>query len=185
MSRREVNNLSVGKQKLYFSSCISKSSSSQRELFKICNSLLDVKKSSSLPDCENSALLADKFNQYFVQKITNIRNNMLTVDVDSIYINKLSYGVGGTGCAQSTLSQFNPISQDELKKIIKSRKIKTCAQDTFPAELLEACLDKILPALTEVVNISLTTGSIQGLKDAVITPLLKKYDLDIKDRLAI
>ena len=108
---------------------------------------------------------------------------MLTVDVDSIYINKLSYGIGGRGSAQSTLSQFNPISQDELKKIIKSRKIKTCAQDTFPAELLEACLDQILPALTEVVNISLTTGSIQGLKDAVITPLLKKYDLD-KDRLA-
>ena len=182
-ARREVNDLSVGKRKLYFSSCISESSSSQRELFKICNSLLDVKKSSSLPDCENSALLADKFNQYFVQKITNIRNNMLTVDVDSIYINKLSYGIGGRGCAQSTLSQFNPISQDELKKIIKSRKIKTCAQDTFPAELLEACLDQILPALTEVVNISLTTGSIQGLKDAVITPLLKKYDLD-KDRLA-
>ena len=174
-ARREVNDLSVGKRKLYFSSCISESSSSQRELFKICNSLLDVKKSSSLPDCENSAL--------FVQKITNIRNNMLTVDVDSIYINKLSYGIGGRGSAQSTLSQFNPISQDELKKIIKSRKIKTCAQDTFPAELLEACLDQILPALTEVVNISLTTGSIQGLKDAVITPLLKKYDLD-KDRLA-
>ena len=76
-ARREVNDLSVGKRKLYFSSCISESSSSQRELFKICNSLLDVKKSSSLPDCENSALLADKFNQYFVQKITNIRNNML------------------------------------------------------------------------------------------------------------
>ena len=68
-ARREVNDLSVGKRKLYFSSCISESSSSQRELFKICNSLLDVKKSSSLPDCENSAYLADKFNQYFVQKI--------------------------------------------------------------------------------------------------------------------
>ena len=183
ISRRDVNNLSIVKRKQYFSKCISESSSSQRDLFKICNSLLDVKRSTSLPDCENSALLANKFNQYFVQKITDIRNNMLTVDVDSIYINKLSYGIGGAGCARSTLSRFNPISQEELKKIIMSRKIKTCAQDTFPAELLRACLDQVLPALTAVVNISLATGCMQGLKDAVITPLLKKYDLD-KERLA-
>ena len=177
-SRCEVNNMSIAKRKLYFSKCISESSSSQRDIFKICNSLLDVRKSTSLPDCENSALLANKFNQYFVQKITDIRNNMKTVDVNNVYINKESYGIGGAGCAQSTLSRFNPVSEEELKKIILSRKIKTCAQDTIPAELLKACLDQILPALTKLVNISLSTGSIQGLKEAVITPLLKKYDLD-------
>ena len=177
-SRGEVNNMSIEKRKLFHSKRISEASSSIRELHKICDSLLDVKKSTSLPDCEDSSILANKFNQYFVQKITNIRNNMQSVDVDTVNINKLSYGIGEPTCAQSTLSMFDPISDDELKKLILSRKIKTCAQDTIPAELLRASLDEILPALVKLVNISLATGSIQGLKDAVITPLLKKHDLD-------
>ena len=175
-SRSDVSDMSINKRKLHFSKFISECSSS-RALFQTFNSLLDVTKSTSLPDCENS-LLAEKFNQYFVQKISNIRHNMLTVDVENICVNKLSYGIGEMSCAQSTLSRFNPVSEDELKKIILSRKIKTCAQDTIPALLLKECIDQIIPALTKVVNISLSTGSIQGLKDAIITPILKKYDLD-------
>ena len=177
-SRQEVNDMSISKRKLYLSKSISESSNSQRERFKICYSLLDVQKSTSLPDCEDSILLANKFNQYFIQKINNIRHDMLYVDVNNLYVNKVGYGVGGPTCAQSTLSMFTQISEEELRKIILSRKIKTCAEDTIPAELLKNCLDQILPALVKLVNISLSTGDIQGLKDSVITPLLKKFDLD-------
>ena len=177
-SRRDVNNMSINKRKQYCSKRISESSNSQRERFKLCYSLLDVKKSTSLPDCEDSTLLANKFNQYFVQKITKIREDMLYVDVNNMYVNKLSYGVDGPTCAQSTLSGFSPVSEFELRKNILSRKIKTCAEDTIPAELLKNCLDQILPALTNLVNVSLSTGSIHGLKDSVVSPFLKKSNLD-------
>ena len=178
LSKREVNNLSINKRKLYFSKCISDSSNSQRELFKICNSLLDTQKSTSLPDCEDFSQLANTFNQYFVQKITNIRHDMSTVNVDNVYVNKLRYGIGGATCAQSTLTTFQPVSAEELKKIILSHKVKTCADDSIPAQLLSNSLDEILPALVKLVNISLSTGSIEGLKDSVIIPLLKKQGID-------
>ena len=176
-SRLEVNNMSIRKRKLHFSKCISDSSNSQRELFKICNSIMDTQKCNSLPESDNFSALADTFNQYFVQKITKIRRE-LSVCVDNI--NKLSYGIGGATCAQSTLSTFSPISSEELRKIIMSREIKTSANDVIPAQLLKNCLDQILPALEKLVNISLSTGSIQGLKDSVITPLLKKQGLDVE-----
>ena len=66
LSKNEVNNMSVSKRKLYFSKCILESSNSQRDLFNICSSLLDVQKCKSLPDCEDSAKLSNVFNQYFV-----------------------------------------------------------------------------------------------------------------------
>jgi hypothetical protein len=178
LSRREVHNLSINKRKLYYSKCVSDSSNSQRELFKICNSLLDTQKCMSLPDCEDFNQLADMFNQYFVGKIVNIRQDMSSVNVDNVYVNKLSYGIGGTTCARSTLSAFNQVSAEQLKKIILSRKIKTSFDDSVPAQLLMNCLDEILPALVKLVNISFSTGSIEGLKDSVITPLLKKQGLD-------
>ena len=103
---------------------------------------------------------------------------MSSVCVDNVNINKLSYGIGEATCARSTLSEFNPITGDELKKFILSRKIKTSAEDVIPAQLLLSCLDQILPALLKLVNISLSTGSVQGLKDSVITPLYKKHGLD-------
>ena len=176
LSKNEVNNMSVSKRKLYFSKCILESSNSQRDLFNICSSLLDVQKCKSLPDCEDSAKLSNVFNQYFVRKISNIRHELSSVNVNHINVNKLSYGI--PTCAQSTLSGFGPVSADELRKNILSRKIKTSAGDVIPAQLLRNCLDEILPALVKLVNISLSTGSIQGLKDAVINPLLKKHGLD-------
>ena len=177
-SRNEVHILSVEKRTLYYSKCIADSNNSQKERYKICNSLLDVQKCRSLPDCDDPDFLANEFNQYFIHKIDKIRSDMSTVNVSNVHVNKLSYGMDGPTCARTTLSKFTPISQIDLKKIILSRKIKTSSEDFMPAVLLKSCLDEILPALTELVNISLTTGSIHGLKDAVIIPLLKKQGLD-------
>jgi hypothetical protein len=181
-SRLEVNNMSISKRKLYFSKCISDSGNSQRELFKICNSLLNAQKSKSLPESDDFNRLANTFNQYFVKKISNIRHELSTVCVNNCnvnrIINKLGDGIGGVACARSTLSNFSAVTIDQLKKIILSRKIKTSAWDVIPAQLLRSCLDEFLPVLSKLVNISLSTGSIQGLKDSVVTPLIKKQGLD-------
>ena len=177
ISRREVNDLSISKRKEYFSKTISESSNSQRELYQICYSLLDTQKCKSLPDYQDSAQLAKTFNNFFIHKIEKIRNELCTVNLANINVNKY-FGVDGPGCAQSTLSKFKPISSQQLKKIILSRKIKTSVFDPIPAQLLSNNLDQIIEALTELVNISLSTASIHGLKDSIVKPLLKKHGLD-------
>lgn len=176
--RREVHELSLNKRREYYTKCISESNNSQKELFKFCNSLLDANHSNQLPDCQDFDLLANEFNDYFVQKITKLRSNMCSVNVQNVNINKLSYGVDGPACAQSALSSFSPVTADKLKKVILSRKIKTTTNDTIPAQLLTTCLDEVIPALVLLVNKSLLTGSVNGLKDSVINPLLKKWNLD-------
>ena len=39
-------------------------------------------------------------------------------------------------------------------------------------------MDTILPDLVQLVNLSLTSGEMDGLKDSVVTPLLKKVGAD-------
>ena len=179
-SRRDVNDLSVSKRKEYFSKCIS-DSNSQRELYNICYSLLDTQQCKSLPDFQDPAHLANDFNHFFIQKIENIRDELSNVNLANIDVNKY-FGVdgslGGPICARSTLSEFKQLSVPELMKIIRSRKIKTSAADIIPAQLLSSGLDDIIHSLTELVNISLSTASIHGLKDSIVKPLLKKRGLD-------
>ena len=177
VSRREVNNLSVSKRKEYFAKCISESSNSQRDLYNICYSLLDTRKCKSLPDHHDPAQLASNFNNFFIHKIEKIRDELCTLNLVNIDVNKY-FGVGGPVCAQSTLSEFSRVSTQELKKIIQSRKVKTSAFDVIPAQLLSSSLDEIINALTELVNISLSNASMHGLRDSIVKPLLKKDGLD-------
>ena len=51
--------------------------------------------------------------------------------------------------------------------------------DPIPADLFKASLPTLLPALTEIVNLSLQTGSFpSSLKHAQLSPILKKANLD-------
>ena len=76
------------------------------------------------------------------------------------------------------LTNFEPCTQDELADIIKSSKINTSPNDPLPSCALKECLDEILPYLTVIVNSSLKHGSMDGTKEAIIRPLLKKANLD-------
>ena len=171
MARRMTHNLSVEKRSKYYSSCIEKCNNSHKELFKICKNLLDKSNSSQLPSYTDPEAMATKFNEYFIGKIENIRSSFpRKVSPKSGYGMETYNGI--------TMTEFRPILQEELKKIISTKPMKTSAQDSIPAVLFKACLNELLPALTVLVNLSLSTASMEGLKDTVITPLLKKADLD-------
>ena len=170
-ARHDTEIMALDKRCKFYSTSIENCENSHKELFGICRNLLDNSGSSKLPTYTSPVIMADTFNSYFIEKIENIRSSF------SGQLNTgLSHG-RGIYCGP-TLSQFNPISSEELKKIILSKPIKTSAQDPLPAMFFKGCLNELLPALTILVNLSLSEGSMDGLKDTVITPLLKKAGLD-------
>ena len=64
-------------------------------------------------------------------------------------------------------------------KVIKSSPSTSCPLDPLPTRVLKSCLTYLLPILTFLVNLSLSTGEFcSTLKKAYVTPLLKKSDLD-------
>ena len=170
-ARQATHNLSVQKRSKYYASCIDKCNNSHKELFQICKNLLDQSKCNKLPSYTNPDSMANTFNEYFLTKIEKIRESFPNQS-------STSDGHGIDTYNGIIMSEFRPISQDELKKIILSKPMKTSPQDPIPAVLLKPCLGELLPALTVLVNASLSTASMDGLKDTVITPLLKKAGLD-------
>ena len=52
---------------------------------------------------------------------------------------------------------------------------KSCALDPLPAGFLIDILATLLPTITQIINISLETGTVpRSMKKAIVSPLLKK-----------
>lgn len=168
--RKKCAQLAVSKRTEYYSNMISKSEGDQRALFNIVSTVLDKRKSSGvLPQFEDSKALANKFNNFYSNKVLQIRNKIepskLTCD----------YRTNFTGVPMENLK---PTTVDELRKIIREMKIKTSSEDALPASILKDIIDDLLPYLCDLVNKSLSTGSVEGIKDSIVIPLLKKSGID-------
>ena len=173
-SRATVAQLVHTKKKSYYSALIANCDNSQRALFKVCNDLLDKPKCGILPKTNSPHELADRFNNYFCDKIAKIRSNFTSAS--SIIMQ--DYYAPTFPSENSTLKEFEPLTEPQLLKIIKSAPIKTSPDDPIPAIVLKNCTETILPDLVQIVNLSLSTGNMDGLKDSVVTPLLKKAGAD-------
>ena len=114
--------------------------------------------------------MADNFNNYFIEKVEKIRS--------SFGDQRSAAGTGIEPYNGVVMSEFKHVSPEELRKIMLSKPMKTSPQDPVPAFLLKPSVDELLPALELLVNLSLSSGSMKGLKESVITPILKKAGLD-------
>ena len=66
-----------------------------------------------------------------------------------------------------TLKNFQPATEEEIRKI------------SIPTPLLKICVEELLPTITKIVNASLSSCTLpDSMKEALVTPLLKKASLD-------
>ena len=85
----------------------------------------------------------------------------------------------------SKLQHFTPASEEEIKKILKKSSSATCELDQMPTYLLKEHVDTLAPIITKMVNSSLETGAFPtAFKHAVISPLLKKENLDKDNKIS-
>ena len=69
----------------------------------------------------------------------------------------------------------------QLKQVIMSMTTKSCALDSIPTSLLKQVIDAVIPIIHYIVNVnkSLQSGHMPNLlKTAIVSPLLKKKQLD-------
>ena len=83
-------------------------------------------------------------------------------------------------CLQYFLLSWSLIwSEPDVEKLIKVSSSKSCASDPLPTWMVKQCLPVLLPFITSIVNLSLSTSTVPNqFKSAVITPILKKTSLD-------
>ena len=175
-----------------YTDMIESSKGDVRTLFNMYGKMVDnTSKSqlSELPDVEKyggNFALANTFNEYFLNKVESTRKHIASqlhlqqaveLNGSSIHANLSDISVNG-----NCLSSFRPADIDELKEIIYENTVKTThVLDPLPKKQMSKCIDVLLPHLLDLVNSSLSTGNIDGIKYAHVKPLLKKIGLDVSE----
>ena len=72
------------------------------------------------------------------------------------------------------LSTLEPLTDEEVREIVKAMPSKSCDLDAVPTSILKEALDLLLPTLVKLVNLSLVGEEfVQQWKTALVKPLLK------------
>ena len=146
-----------------------KHSYSPKSLYKFVDKMLDRENSLPLPPIDDLKDCVDGFNTFFEKKISEIRQSFS--QHDDLSNTKINFH----GCK---LENFRPSSYEEIEEILMETELKTSSLDPIPAHLFQQNQDIFIPILCDIVNASLEYGSIDGLKVAHVTPLLKATGLD-------
>ena len=171
--RKKCANLATSKRSQYYSKLIQNTDGDQGSLYKIVSNILDKNKSTvTLPQCDKPAELANRFNTFYTDKVQNIREKIPIIDSTAMLED------GRKPFAGVRLEVFSPITVEELKKLIQGKTVKTAYNDILPRPLMRKLLDTLLPYICNLINVSIATGSMEGVKEATIVPLLKKAGLD-------
>ena len=138
---------------------------SSKTLYAVVNELIDSKKEVVLPKSESNVLLANEFQLFFREKIRKIRSSF--TPAESTAKRDLNPNL-------QKLNKFEPTNVAEITSIVKSFGIKCSPDDPVPAKILSSNTETFIPFWVEIVNLSLETGSMSGLKNAVVIPLIKE-----------
>ena len=111
---------------------------------------------------------------FFEEKIRLIHDGLAKLKDDSIPLDPDPMFAPHKQC----LTDFSPVTEEDVEKVIKQAAPKSCCLDPAPTQLIKECLDVLVPVITRIINQSFENGYVpKSLKLAAVTPLLKKVDL--------
>jgi len=133
--------------------------------------------SSPLPSFSSATSLANSFASFFIDSVSKLH----------LSLTSSSPTASPHSPSPSTLppdfSIFQPASEAEISKTLPGCHNKQSDSDPIPTCLLKQCSSILVPTITNIINLSLSSGEFHPIfKQSVISPLLKKATLD-KDQL--
>ena len=170
MLRDKCTKLADQKKLAFFQEQFKMHSFSSKSLFKFVDNFLDKGQELILPPSTSIKEIVDKFNSFFHDKINKIRSNFENTPNSNFLCEN--------GYQSEQLTSFIPATEQEISDILNDTEFKLSSVDPIPASLLKENLDMIIPHLCDIVNLSLSSGNIEGAKIAHITPLIKDSSLD-------
>ena len=80
---------------------------------------------------------------------------------------------------EDLLTEFSPVSAEEVYEAIMASPAKSCSLDPLPTKTLKTVARLLTPSITSIINLSLQEGVFPDIyKHALVSPLLKKQNLD-------
>ena len=159
-------------KKLYNSTLLSSNLTNPKKLWNTINKLLHRIAKPSFPSSFNLDSLPQSFATFFSDKIHKLRSSILSgTTTSSPHLPPVS--------KPPDLSFFHPATIAEVSTLLSSSPDTSCDLDPIPTSLLKQCKSVLLPTITNIINLSLSTGVFPDqFKNCSVHPLLKKSNLD-------
>ena len=140
------------------------------------NKLLKKKKSRFYTSAPSSDVLANRFADFFHEKMSTIRQD-LQASLSSVdqtpYPDEMCF-------AEPCI--FDAVTREEVKAFASKSISKSCILVPLPSHIINGCFDTLLPIVTSIVNLSHATRIMpESLKLAELRSSLKKPDADHGD----
>ena len=150
-------------------------SGSKKDTYRIVNNLMDRNLSQRIvPNKKEGKELCEEMKDFFVQKVDDIYSNIEGSDNNNSATDHSQHFSG------TPLSQFKPVSEEDLRETIKELNKKDCEEDPIPIKIFMQCLDELMQILLFIINDSLTHGHFPSLlKNALVRPAIKDENGDI------
>ena len=162
-----MHSLYQEKENLYWNTCIASNTGNPRKMWRSVSAILKKDKDTSTV----TSLTADRLSLFFRDKIEAVRAATANADLPTFK----SY-VG------NKFTEFREYSEEEVRRVLVRSPPKTCSSDPLPTDLLLELIDILLPFICAMCNTSLREGTLPvSQKAAIITPVLKKSNLDADD----
>ena len=166
--KKEVRALTDAAKSRHYLQVIDENKNDPKRIFSIMDDLLGNKKVLVLPPGREDCELATLFNDFFIEKVANIRAGIPVTSQDL-----------PSERVDCVLDSWDPVSEEDVRKFVMDAPSKSCALDPISTSLLKQCLDALLPTITLIINKSLSVGIVPSqLKQAKVVPLIKKPSLD-------
>ena len=158
-----VNDLILKSKETFYNGKIEDCDGDQNLLFKVIDKILHNNDEPQLPSHNSLDELVNKFADYFTEKIQSIREQITGTDAVNSVFDDENVFIG------TKLSSLLPANEDEVRTLISRSSNKSCCLDPIPAQLIKLCMDELVPIITLITNMSLTSGVMpSNLKEAVL-----------------
>ena len=166
--RAETKTLFELAKKLYFEEKF-ESCTNSKQLFQVLDNIQGKENNKVFPNFAEEKDLSQIFSDFFDEKIEKIRENLDSFQAEPVF----------SSFCGTPLTSFTPVSENDVEILISHALNKTCALDPAPTELVKKHAATLIPVIACVINSSLNSGVVPSdLKQAYVTPLLKKQGLD-------
>ena len=144
-SRNAVNHILFKARKHFYSDLIDEHSGDQKKLFRTTMNLINRAGTERLPLVPDSIMFANNMGNYFIGKIENIRKKLDAIP-------GLSYGSDKYSEYNSTMTEFNILTEEDVIRLIKNSTLKSCPLDPMPSRLVSECSSLLSVRLTKIIN---------------------------------
>ena len=147
MERNRYNRMLYGAKIRRTSREVLNCKNDKKKLYNLVSNITGRVKDNPLPPRKANTELANSFGDFFIKKITNIRDNLKHIP---------NYVPPSRDVP--VLEHFHKMSCDDVQKVISSMASKTCEMDVIPTKLLKLLLGDLIKVITDIVDLSLESG---------------------------